>query len=390
MFRKNRLLIILISICFISFLNSLSFRNESSVKSLVTKASVKGNRKKDKANTVFSSKILADHKINNFAFYLFDEIHLKEKSKQSLVDPAFNYFRAKLEYISAENYIKLESSNRYYFSDNSNLIQIVGTDQIVNQRYVQNTKIQSRNQLDSFSFEGYLNLRNLGYKSETSSMDNDLYAQIRAGYKLTGKINFYVLGNHKNDLNEESYLNHNQYGMLLDYHHRIDFFNIISGSFSYYYNDSESLDPLLKHYFTTKIRYVKRIGNNYSGFISLISNSCYDENNAKLYRISNLLRISAKYSYLTNFLKDSYLMTGVKFSPENETSSVFLENNQKLWNQLYLNTKADICFEYFYKYEAGLEFLSSDRYSFQIRYQYLDLLDVMTQNAFSLGTTIFF
>ena len=349
-------------------------------------------------NTSLKSGLKWDHLLQanlnkNINLTFENSLVCSEKSHELQNSFFNNYAKIKLSFSKNSHYLKLQYSNRWFEDENTKLLSIPGIENTSQQQTIHNTEFHFNTFWNGFRFQLSSRLRNLKYKSvseneELFSWDNDLYSFAEILYDITDKISIFSAGNYKNDLNEENWFDHSQIDLGLRFHRRYDFYNIVNSEIKYFQSRSESIDQI--HNFYAKLRYTKRIGNSLAGFVSYMNHSCFDTESKKMQRISNLLRIKAKYSYLTLHNQDSFLIAEIKINPENNGNLVSLGFNQYiLWN-IYFSGEVKYAPDLFKEISANLEFLISTGKSIWIRSEFTDFNVHPAQNIISVGTTLNF
>jgi hypothetical protein len=207
---------------------------------------------------------------------------------------------------------------------------------------------------------------------------------------LNDNLGFFTQSIHKNDLNESKELNETDLGMGVEYDNRIDFSNSVFGRISYFNLNSDAIDDVFTHNIFTELRYTRRFYFPLTGFVSYKNRSVYDEAQSKLLRVSNLVRMHLKYSYLTQNIQDSFVLAGIKYNPENDGNLVFGEFNQFLIGDLYLSGGGKLAPELYSQYYGKIEFFFSPLKSIWLRTEYTDYKNKFGQNIISLGTTLIF
>ena len=337
----------------------------------------------------------------NFSVTIENDLYYSEKS-QELRNSYFNNFaKFKLLFFTDSRYLKLQYSNRFYDEENTRILNVPGIDYSTKQRMVHNTGLEYKERWGKIKISFYGELRNLDYEyypyennmediKSHQAWENDFYSSAELSYDISNSINLFLNGYYKNDLNNETWFDQKKIGFGFQFHKRFDFFNILKVRFTYFHDNADRLEEYLQNSFLTQIRYTKRIGTSLSGFVSYTNNSCYDNEANKLLRISNMLRIHAKYSYLTENLKDSYFLTGIKINPENDGTLFFSELNQYIFKSFYISVGMKCAPEMYKLYAGKFEYFITPDKSIWITEEYKDFKTSCAQHLLSLGITLLF
>jgi hypothetical protein len=89
-------------------------------------------------------------------------------------------------------------------------------------------------------------------------------------------------------------------------------------------------------------------------------------------------------------MKDSFVLTGVKYNPENNGNLIFGEVNQYLFKVIYLAAGAKYASELFGTCSAKCEYFITPLRSLWISNKFTDYNNKSAQNIISLGTTLIF
>ena len=336
----------------------------------------------------------------DITFTLENDLFISDMSHEFKNSFFFNDARFKLYYRNETQYLKLQYANRAYNPAATKFLNIPGVEHSTQQQMVHSTALHYKGNLGRFHISLYGNLRNLDYEylsieendmyESDSAWDNDIYSYAELSYKITDIWKALVSGYYKNDLNSMDEFDDSKLGIGLEFDNRFGFFNALKTKVVYYNNNFDSIDDEKDHYFLTEVRHTKRFGNSWAGFITYINRSCYDEDRSKFFRISNMLRLHLKYSYLMHNMKDSFILTGVKYNPENNGNLVFGEVNQYLFKDIYLTAGARYASELFGICSAKCEYFITPLRSIWINNKFTDFNNKPTQNIISLGTTLIF
>ena len=345
---------------------------------------------------------------DKFYFDVQEDIFISEKSHEERNSFLYNDAKLKLYYQNQNHFMKLQYTNRYYQEDETVLQSSPSLMEAIPHKSIHNTYLSYKGNIDKFDFSFLSSVRNLNYRyfrleveddgrdddedewTTISAWENDWITNIVAGYQLSDAVRFFGKAYYKDDLNESDVYDHLQFGAGLEYNNRFDLFNSFFARFTYLNNKSEAIADYKDHYFLTEARYTKRFFNGIAGFISYINRSCYDKDNSKLLRISNVVKMHLKYSYLLSNTKDSFVLAGIRFNPENDGNLIFGELNQYLLKDLYLGAGAKFAPELYTQFIGKLEFFLSPVKSFWIKNEYTDFKKRNGQNIVSLGTTLIF
>ncbi len=392
---------------------SFNYFTTDAQKSIEIVTSASADADKIKTNGKFGGQFLHEisGRINHeFSFDVRNEAFFSEKSHEQRNSFMFNEIKAKLFYQYKSTYFKLQLNNRYYEAQETNFLNLPGIEYDTQQQMVNTAIVHFKQDFGRFNLTIYNSFRDLEYKyavpedddddksgdddedewESRSASDFDLFGFGKLTFKPTENLGFFIQATHKNDLNESSELNETDLGGGLEYDDRLDFFNSISGRVSYINLNSDAIDEIFTHNIFTELRYTRRFHFPLTGFVSYKNRSIYDEAQSRLLRVSNLLRIHLKYSYLTQYIQDSFVLTGIKYNPENKGNLVFGEFNQILIGELYLSGGAKLAPELYSQYSARIEYCFSPLKSIWLKTEYIDFETRFGQNIISLGTTLIF
>jgi len=386
---------IIISLIIVLFtvinISAFSLWTESEFKGVITGASAdkdKGNS--DKIKPAVSLKLDVEENLTEKIKLEVNDKLLYSKRNNSWINSFVNNtLSSALSYNNSNLYVNTAFSYKVSDKDNSRFIQIPGNDDLYKQKNNFNSAFSIEYSVGKIEIESYTKYRNIAYLSQSDEAidDSDIFLRDKCYLKLNEQIKLSALYFHKNDLNDESYFDLTQLGTGIEFYQKFNLFNMIRLNFDYLKNNSDAINPEREHNFISTIRYTKRIGNNLSGFISFINRTSYNTDESEFYRIANVLRLQAKYSYLTDSFADSYVTGGLKISPENKASTFLLGFNQRLYRNLFLQNNNSINNELFYKSEIGLEFYRNSKQSLWFKYQYFDFRNDYTENDFVFGIT---
>ncbi|MBN1326554.1 MAG: hypothetical protein JW996_01260 [Candidatus Cloacimonetes bacterium] len=323
----------------------------------------------------------------------------------------YNYARLRLSYQNNIHYASVSYANRFYNDKETRLLTLPGLERETKQRMVHNTVLYYRLKMDRLTLELSGGIRNLDYECYEAYLeedddddstreeewqvdrirgwDHDIYLEADLEYGITDQFYLLMKIYQKNDLNKTDAYDYDRYGLGVKFNHKFDFFNMIKASFIYFRQDFASGNSK-DNCFETDFRYTKRIGGNLAGFISYNNRSCYDSELKEIFRISNLIRVIAKYSYLTGNVQDSYLLAGIKLNPENNGNAVMLELSNYLWHDIYLTAGTDFAPDLYLTVSGKLEYHLNARISFWLQDDYTDYELSTAQHIFSLGFTGYF
>ena len=326
--------------------------------------------------------------IDNNLFY-------SNKSQENLNAYFFNYSKLRLFYVGKSQSVKLQFSNRLFQQDKTRWLTISGTEQTTRQNMVNMVEIHYKKYLNSFDFSIYTQLRNLKYvyienSAKNSESENDFATHIQFDYHLNKKITLFTTGYYKDDLNKENWYNHTQVGVGAEYLNRYDFFNILRSKLTYLNNSSDRIDDEKTHYFIYNLRYTKRIGNNFAAFTFYESRFCFDMASTKFLRISNQLRMQAKYSYQSDKMHHSFVLGGFKINPENSANSVFAEVNQNVWHSFYASAFTRFAFKRYVNIAEKLEYFFSTEKSIWLKHDFTHFRKESSEHLIFIGTTLLF
>lgn len=350
---------------------------------------------------------------DRFSFDVKNDVFFSEKSHEQRNSFFFNDLKAKIFYQHEATYLKFQLNNRYYESRETNFLNLPGVEQDTQQQMVNAAILHYKQDVGKLNFNIYTSFRDLEYKyivpneddddedktrdeeeedeyrGKTAS-DFDFYSLGKLTFNVTDKFRVFTCAYLKNDLNKSTELNQIELGGGLEYENRINFFNSIFTRFTYYKLDSEGIEAIFTHNLFTEIRFTKRFLFPLTGFVSYKNRSIYDESQSELKRVSNLVRIHLKYSYLLQNILDSFVLAGIKYNLENDGNLLFVESNQYLFKNLYLSGGAKMAPEFYQQYSGKIELFFNPLKSVWLKTEYTDFNNKSGQNIISLGSTLIF
>ena len=123
---------------------------------------------------------------------------------------------------------------------------------------------------------------------------------------------------------------------------------------------------------------------------SIYSRFCFDTTSKRFLRISNQLRVQAKYSYQTNKIHSSFVTTGFKISPENSANSIFAEVNQNILRTLYGSAFTRFAFKRYVNISEKIEYFFSAEKSIWIKHDFTHFRKEPSEHLIFIGTTLLF
>jgi len=369
----------------------------------------------DKINTEGKFGVQYKHevsaKINDkFSISVFDDIFFSEKSHERRNSFFTNDLRLGVLFQHNNTYLKLKLNNRYYDSGETNYLSLLGIAQHTQQQMVNSAVINFKRNFGKFGLNLYSNFRDLEYRylvldedddnsrdddeefeyDEYSASDYDSYTNAELSYLITDHLTVFSRLYYKDDLNETSLYDMTNYGGGLEYDNKINLFSSIKAELQYYNNISDEVNTEKDHNLVTKLRYSRRFRNGVSGFVSYINRSCYDNETSTMYRVSNMLRIHAMYSYSLENQNNSYILAGIKYNPENDGTLGFIEQNQYLFNGLYSTANIKYSLDIFTSYSFKMEYFINNLQSLWIKDELIDYYGIHKQNLVFIGSTMIF
>ncbi|MEA2097453.1 MAG: hypothetical protein U9P73_12285 [Candidatus Cloacimonadota bacterium] len=338
----------------------------------------------------------------NFSYDIKEDIFYSEKSHERRNSFLTNNLKLSLFYKQEATYLKLQFNNRYYNPDETNFLNLPGVVYNTQHQMVSSAILHLIQNFGKLNLNVYSNLRDLEYRYVVpleenndeyevhQASDYDSYIDAKLFYKISNHLNIFGKVYYKDDLNELSLFDQMNLGSGFEYDNKIDLFSSIKAKVQYYNNISDKINNEQDHNLVTQLRYSRRFRNGISGFVSYINRSCYDNETSQIYRVSNMLRIHAMYSYSLENLNNSYLLAGVKFNPENEGTLGFIEQNQYLFKDLYSTANIKYSLDLFTSYSLKFEYFSSPLQSFWIKDEYTDFYNIQKQNLIFIGSTLIF
>ena len=370
---------------------------------LITSASADADNVTSDGKFGFKLQHETSGRINNdLSFTIQDEVFFSEKSHEQKNSFLYNDAKLKLYYHKQNHFIKIQYSNRSYEGENTLFLNSPSLLESIQQRSVHNTYFLYKGNFNKFDLSLLTSLRNLDYRyarleeeddeewKSHRAWDNDWMTNIVAGYQINDAFRFFGKAYYKDDLNENDDYDYTQFGAGIEFDNRFDFFNSLFARFTYLNNTSKAIADYKEHYFLTESRYTKRFNNGFTGFVSYINRSCYDQKNDEILRISNVAKIHLKYSYLIDNTKDSFILAGLIYNPETDGNLILTELNQYLFSNCYLGAGAKYAPELYSQYIGQIEFLLDPVKSIWIRNEFTDFNKKFGQNIISFGTTLIF
>jgi len=337
-----------------------------------------------------------------FSVSFQDVLFYSDLSHQQKNSFMYNDAILKLFYKNKQHYFKIQYSNRSHSEEYTVFLNSPSLLEDIQQRSVHNTYLVYKTNFDKLDISLLSNIRNLDYRyawqddgsddewNFDTAWDNDWITNFVTGYQASDAVRIFGKAYYKDDLNENDDYNHLQTGVGIEYDNRFDFFNSLSARFTYLNNQSDAIAAYKEHYFLSEARYTRRFNSGFAGFISLINRSCYDQDQSKLLRISNVMKMHLKYSYLIENSRDSFVLAGIKYNPENEGNLILGELNQFIVNNLYLGAGAKYAPELYSQFVGKIEYLISPVNSVWIKNEYTDFENKFGQNVVSFGATLLY
>lgn len=339
---------------------------------------------------------------------LKEDFFFSQKSHEQRFSFLTNEIKAKLFYLHNNTYLKLQYSNRFFDSRETNFLNLPGIEYDTQQNMVQNVDLHFIQEWNKLKIELAASWRALQYKypileeedddkdddedeyEARTANDYDLFTMGEIQYSLIPDLGFFFKTAQKNDLNELKYYDSIETSGSIFWKTRPDLFNIFSARFYYLNQNSEAIEEIFRHNLLLELRYTKRFFIPLSGFIALKSRTVYDEETKKLYRTNTLLRAHLKYNYLTENTVDSYFLAGIKYNPENNGNLIFAEINQYIWNGLYLNLGAKTAPDQYDNLAGKIEYFFNPLQSIWLKADDRDFRQRPGQTIISIGSTIIF
>jgi len=353
---------------------------------------------------------LAGRITENFSFDVMEDIFYSEKSHEQRNSFLTNDIKLRLFYSHQATYLKLQFGNRYYEAKETNFLNLPGVEYNTQQRMVYNAVLHFKQDFGKLNLNIYSSFRDLEYvyafpnEDDDDKMrdddddeyrgrsgnDFDAFADVKLSYEFVEHLEVFGRVYHKNDLNDFGEFDLTKIGFGLEFENRFNLFNSLFARFTYFNNKSDTINDEKDHYFLTESRFTKRFSIPVSGFISYINRSCYDEDQSKLFRISNMIRVHLKYSYLSENQKDSFILAGIKYNPENEGNLVFMELNQFLFEDFYISWGSKLAPELYSQNIGKLEYFFTPIRSIWMKAEITNFENKFSQTILSLGSTIIF
>jgi len=334
-----------------------------------------------------------------FSYDIKEDIFYSEKSHERRNSFFTNELQLRLYYQHEATYLKLQFNNRYYNSNETYFLNLPGVEYDTQQQMISGAILHLKQDFRKLNLNVYSSLRNLEYDYLVSdddeydaynASDNDVYTTAKLSFKITDHLNVFGRVYHKNDLNESNLFDHMNLGGGFEYDNKINLFSSIKAKVQYYNVVSDNINIEQDHNLVTQLRYSRRFRNGISGFVSYINRSCYDYDTSQVYRVSNMLRVHAMYSYSIDHIKNSYLLAGIKYNPENYGTLGFIEHNQYLFKNIYSTANIKYSFDLFTSYSLKFEYFLNPLQSFWIKDEFTDFYNIQKQNLLYIGSTLIF
>jgi len=333
-------------------------------------------------------------------FDVKDDIFFSEKSHEQRTSFFTNNFKLSLFYKQEATYLRLQFNNRYYKPEETNFLNLPGVVYNTQQQMVSSAILHLKQDFGKLNLNIYTNLRDLEYRyvvpieedeyNTHQASDFDSYTDVNISYLITDHLKVFGRAYYKDDLNELSLFDQMNLGGGFEYDNKINLFSSVKAKVQYYNDVSDNINNELDHNLIAQLRYSRRFRNGFSGFISYINRSCYDNETAQVYRVSNMLRVHTMYSYSLKNMNNSYLLAGIRYNPENDGSLAFIENNQYLLKDIYSTANIKYTHDMFTSYSLKLEYFLNPLQSFWIKDVYTDFYNIQKQNLVYIGSTLIF
>lgn len=187
-------------------------------------------------------------------------------------------------------------------------------------------------------------------------LDN-VYGGVYAGYQVLPFLSLTAFG----DVSKANFAVGNTYdlnstGAAAGFDYKPTRTARISGSFTWtnrYYENMPSDAANLLH---SQVRIQHNLLPGMYGYVSYENNSCTDTKLNSYYLISNLLRCQVQYHFSYDPASDSYLLAGVKYSPENEADAYYTEAKSLVVPHLYAGAGLKVHPDLFMQYQGRLSY----------------------------------
>lgn len=222
-------------------------------------------------------------------------------------------------------------------------------------------------------------------------LDN-VYGGIQAGYQV---LPFLAL-NAFSDLSKANFDGSDTYtylanGAQADLDYKLSSQARISGSFTWTNRDNQNLSKEAVNLLQSQLRIQHKLLPNLNGYLSFSNNACSDAGLDTLYLISNQWRAHLQYHFSYDPSADSYLLAGVKFSPENESDAIYAEAQSIIVSRLYANLGMRMLPDRLTQYQGKLSYFYTPFSEIHLQYQVLDSeTDIKESHYLGLGSSIYF
>jgi hypothetical protein len=330
-----------------------------------------------------------NYKFNKNLFLTWNnQLFYSEVSSELRNSFLYDKSRLSIGFRNSVHKLSLFLNNRFYGDDDTTISNIAGLDTLIKKRatfaYGLNYELNF-GKLEFATSGYYRNLRYLEYTTSQNEWENDLYLASKLGYQIIPHWQIFTNFYYKDDLNQVDWYDQTKWGAGVAYENRFDFFNSVEAVVNYFHSETDELPQYQNDYLFTKVRYFKRFGTTFSSFITYINRSTYNTSQEKLLRISNLIRLQAKYIYQEGRAESSYLLFSGKYNPENSGSKLRLGVNQHLFKDLYFGIAGEYAPDLYNGYEGEFRYLLSGFRYLYLRYQLQDYQDFVGTQKIQAG-----
>ncbi len=268
----------------------------------------------------------------------------------------------------------------------------------------------SKNEWEDFTLLAGLRGRrnNIDYQMDIPNAINsakaehydEFYKDFALAYSFNDYINFYTTFENKTFYSSNTSIydpsreyDYTHYGggiqvKLVDY-----LGGTIKEDFQYLRKDSDQYENYQKNNFINSLRYTYRLTPHLSSFVTYISRFSYDNQDKEFYRLSNMIRLQARYN-LPNFDNQACLIAGSVLSIENMNKIYFAYFKMPVIGSLAISLEDRFSYDIYNTIIASLDYQVNSNILFFLENsnsQSFDNINVYDfKNTISLGTRMLF
>ena len=329
-----------------------------------------------------------------------NELLIANESNEIRNSTQFNKAKLKMYYKDDNHFVRVQHRNDWFAEEYSDLTSAGGIIEPIQKETINSSEFRYigtfgaleadvSGKLRAMNYKRYYDYypEEMNYENETES---EFYSFSKISYKVINSVSIFAKGYIKDDLNESDDYDHTALGGGMEYKNNFGKFDFVKGSITYLHNDSEMLASDKEHYFISDLRYTKRLLPNITGYVSFINRGLYDTEEGKMYTVSGMVKVRAKYSYMKKFVQDSYVQAGVKLNPAHDGQTLSLEANQYVYKNIFLNAHGRIAPKLFKDLGGQIEYVIIPGKTVWIGYEYTFIEESFEQNLINAGVTLSF